>query len=253
MTDGDLTQDAFLGGRLQIWQPRAGFRSGVDAVLLAAAVPAEAGQVALELGCGVGVASLCLAHRVPGLRVVGAEIQPEYAALARKNAVENQLPVEVVVADLMTLPDTVRQTSFDHVLMNPPYFLRDQGSAAPDPGRDLARGGATALADWIDVATRRLAPGGVLSLIQRAERMPDVLAAMDARLGAVELLPILPRAGQSAGLFLLRGRKGRKTQFQLRAPVIMHNGVRHAAADDAYSEGVEAALRCGKSLEGFAK
>lgn len=47
-----LTHDAFLGGRLRVWQPKSGFRAGVDAVLLAAAVPIRGGQSALELGPG---------------------------------------------------------------------------------------------------------------------------------------------------------------------------------------------------------
>lgn len=83
--------------------------------------------------------------------------------------------------------------------MNPPYFHRHQGSPARDAGRDMARGEQTGLGDWIDVATRRLGPGGTLSLIQRIERLPDVLGAIDQRLGAVQVLPILPRPGQPGG------------------------------------------------------
>lgn len=247
-----LSRDDFLGGRLKIWQPKEGFRSGVDAVLLAGAVPANTGDRVLELGCGAGVASLCLAWRVPGLELHGVEIQPVYADLARRNAAAAGMALQVTEADLTALPLALRQISFDHVLMNPPYFLRDHGSAAPDSGRDMARGGATALGDWIDVATRRLAPNGVLSLIQRAERVPDILAAMDDRLGAVELLPILPRAGQSARLCLIRARKGRKSPFQLRAPVIMHNGARHGDAGDGYAKEIENVLKNGQLLEGFA-
>lgn len=251
--DPDLTRDAFLGGRVHAWQPKSGFRAGVDAVLLAASVPAVAGARVLELGCGVAVASLCLEARVAGVAVHGVEKQPEYSALARRNAAEGGSALEVVEADLMALPVEVRQISFDHVMMNPPYFLRDHGSSASDPGRDMARGEATTLRDWIDVATRRLRPGGVLSLIQRADRLPDVLGALDDRLGAVELLPVQPRAGQSAGLILLRARKGRRSPFQMRSPLIMHRGSRHSDADKGYSEPVEVVLRHGQRLVGFAE
>lgn len=65
--DSDLhSHDQFLGGRLMVAQPKTGYRAGVDPVLLAASVPAVRGESVLELGCGVGVASLCLAARVPG-------------------------------------------------------------------------------------------------------------------------------------------------------------------------------------------
>lgn len=250
-SDDQLTQDAFLGGRVHAWQPKTGFRAGVDAVLLAASVPAQEGQTALELGCGAAVASLCLEHRVRVSRIIGIEKQPPYAALARRSAVEQGAKLEVVEADLTALPPEVRKMSFDHVLMNPPYFRRTQGSAAPDAGRDMARGEQTGLASWIDIATRRLAPNGVLSLIQRIERLPDVMAAMDQRLGAVEVLPIVPRAGQAAGLFLLRARKGRRSPFRLCSPLVMHRGPRHGVAEDGYCDTVEAALRGGHALDGF--
>ncbi|MFO7806744.1 MAG: methyltransferase, partial [Paracoccaceae bacterium] len=69
-----LTQDAFLGGQLYLWQPRrGGYRAGVDPVLLAASVPAQAGETVLELGCGVGAAMLCLHARVKGLQLTGVE------------------------------------------------------------------------------------------------------------------------------------------------------------------------------------
>ena len=51
--------ETFLDGRVKVSQSQDGFRSGLDAVMLAAAVPAAAGQTALELGAGSGAASLC--------------------------------------------------------------------------------------------------------------------------------------------------------------------------------------------------
>ena len=252
MDDCDLTHDAFLGGQVYAWQPRAGFRTGVDAVLLAASVPARAGQFVLELGCGAAVASLCLHRRVKELWLCGVEVQAEYAALARRNSAEAATELVVVEADLTNLPDEVRTLDFDHVMMNPPYFQREAGSPSDNPGRDIARAGGTSLEIWIDVATRRLRPGGILTMIQRAERLPEVLAALDQRLGAVQVLPICPRGGQPAGLFLLRAVKGRRSPFQLRAALVMHKGMRHGDAGDGYTQAIEAVLRHGQALAGFA-
>src|SRR5262252_4620029 len=84
-----LTDDAALGGLLMLRQPARGHRFGHDAILLAAATQAAAGEVAVELGAGVGAAGLALARRVPGLEVRLVEIDPALAALGRENAARN--------------------------------------------------------------------------------------------------------------------------------------------------------------------
>ena len=77
----DFSIDEFLGGKLKIKQPLRGYRAGVDPVLLAASVNAYEGEDILDLGCGVGVASLCLSQRISGLNIYGIEIQSDYACL----------------------------------------------------------------------------------------------------------------------------------------------------------------------------
>ena len=248
MDEADLSRDAFLGGRLRIWQPRRGYRAGVDPVLLAASVPARAGQAVLELGCGVGVASLCLGARVPGLALTGVEIQPAYADLARRNADAVGVTLEVVTADLASLPAELRQRRFDHVIANPPYFRRDQSLPAQDAGRELALGEGTALAQWVAVAARRVADGGHVTFIQRAERLPELIALMQAHLGSVEVLPLTPRRGRPAQLVLIRGRKGGRAAFRLCDSVLMHEGAAHDGDRDSYTPLVDAVLRAGAAL-----
>lgn len=249
--DEALTRDAFLGGLVQIWQPRRGYRAGIDPVLLAAAVPAVAGQTVLELGCGVGVAALCLSARVPGLRLQGVEIQDDYAALARRNALENTAPLTVTLADLRALPDELRMQSFDHVIMNPPYFDRTVGTASDDPGRDIALGGDTALADWLDVAARRLGPKGVLTLIQRMDRLPEVLGGVQGRLGSIVVLPLAARDGVSAEMFILQARKSGRAPFRFAPQLLLHNGIELTRDGKKYSPIVTEILRNGAALSSF--
>lgn len=243
MDEVTLSRDAFLGGRLQIWQPRRGYRAGVDPVLLAASIPARAGQTVLELGCGVGVASLSLSVRVAGLSLTGIEIQPDYADLARRNAAAAGCPLAVVTADLAALPAELRQRRFDHVMANPPYFLRGQSTPAADAGREVALGEGTSLAQWIEVATRRVVDGGHVTLIQRAERLPELIVLMTARLGSIEVLPLTPRRGRSAQLVLVRGRKGGRAAFRLADSVLMHDGATHDGDRDSYTALIGSVLR----------
>jgi len=88
---GDFSDDAAIGGRLVLRQPRRGHRFGHDSILLAAATQALAGEHAVELGAGVGAAGLALARRVAGLTVTLVEIDPALAGLARDNALRNGL------------------------------------------------------------------------------------------------------------------------------------------------------------------
>ncbi|WP_430450037.1 tRNA1(Val) (adenine(37)-N6)-methyltransferase [Rhodophyticola sp.] len=235
----DLTRDAFLGGRVQAWQPRHGYRAATDPVFLAAACDARPGQSVLELGCGAGVAGLCLAARVPGLRILGVERQAAYADLARRNG------VEVVEADLTDLPDDLRRQSFDHVIANPPYYRAGHGTAADDPGREAALREDTPLDRWIAVAGRRLAPKGWLTMIQMTERLPDLLSALSGGFGSVTVLPLMPRQERPAGRVLLKARKAGRGPFTLLAPLCLHDGARHDRDGDSHGEIARAILRDG--------
>ncbi len=244
----DLTQDDFLGGKVRVWQPRKGYRAGVDPVILAASVPAKTGQSILELGCGVGVASLCLSARVPNLTLTGVELQDDYAALAVRNAAENAAPLEIIPADLRHLPAGVRQQRYDHVIMNPPYFDCTLGTAADDLGRDLALGGDTPLRDWLEIGARRVGPRGYLTIIQRTERLPEVLAGLEGRLGAFILRPIAGRTGRAPELFLLQARQEGRAAFRMAPTLVMHEGAAHAGDQESYTATVADVLRDGAEL-----
>ena len=246
MSDADLTCDSILGGRVTLWQPRQGYRAGVDPVLLASAVPARAGQSVLDLGCGAGAAALCLGARVPGLRLTGVERQPLYADLARRNADENAGEnggdFQVVQGDLSQLPADLRQTQFDHVIANPPYFRRDASVRAENAAREGAHGEDTALTEWVDVAARRCAPRGYVTFIQRAERLPELLAAFQARLGSLELIPLIPRLGRESQLVILRGRKEGRAPFRLCPGLVVHSGAQHQSDGEDYTPDARAIL-----------
>jgi tRNA1(Val) A37 N6-methylase TrmN6 len=248
-SEGELTADGFLGGRLTVRQPREGFRSSVDAVLLAAAVPGKAGQSVLDIGCGAGVAALCLGARIPGVALAGIEIQPPYAELARRNGTANGIVFSVWTGDIARMPADLRTQVFDHVLMNPPYFRAGDGTASRDGGREAALRTGAAMADWIGAGLKRLRPGGHLTLIQTIERLPEALAALPSHGAGGILLPILPRQGRSATRFILQVRKGGRSAFRLLAPFVLHAGESHLRDGDDYTPEARAILRDGAALD----
>lgn len=247
-SEDELTRDDFLGGAVRLWQPREGYRAGFDPVLLAASIPARAGETVLELGCGGGAALACLGARVPGIRVTGVEMQPAYAALAQRNLDDNGLTGAVYCADLTALPPQVKAQRFDHVIANPPYFENIRASAPAARDRAFARSGELPLAKWVGTASKRLLPGGMATFIQRIDRLPELMSAFYASLGALELWPIQPRTGRPARLFLLRGRKEARAAFVSHPPLVLHRGDRHERDGDSYTETVSSVLRTPQPL-----
>ena len=244
----ELSRDDFLGGAARLWQPKDGYRAGMDPVLLAASIPATQGDTVLELGCGAGAALTCLAVRVPGVICTGVEIQPAYADLARRNLQDNGIAGDIHCADVADLPPDVKAQRFHHVIANPPYFEDFRGVSATARDRAYGRAGALPLAKWVGVASKRLRPGGVATFIQRADRLPELMSAFYATLGALELWPIQPRANRSARLVLLRGRKGRRAAFMSHPPLVLHRGDSHERDGDSYTETISKTLRTPQSL-----
>jgi len=242
---GDLTDDAVLGGRLKLLQPRAGHRFGHDAILLAAAVAANAGERAVDLGAGVGAAGLALAARVAGLAVILVDIDAGLAALAAENAARNGLADRV---SALTLDVAASEQAFaaagltsgaaEHVLMNPPFRNSARQQVSPDPGRRRAHAAPRdAFRVWITAAERLLRSGGTLTLIFSADGIGDVLAAIDERFGALAVLPIYPKPGAPAIRILVRAVKARRAPLTL-GPALLLNG-----ADGRPTVEAEAILR----------
>jgi tRNA1Val (adenine37-N6)-methyltransferase len=244
--DDQLSDDKFLCGRLRLLQPLQGYRAATDPVLLAAACPAEPGRAVLDLGCGAGAAVLCLGQRVPGLSLSGLELQPAYADLARRNAERNGISLDVHEGDVARMPKALRR-DFDHVMANPPYYHAG-GSPSPVAARARAMQVATPLADWVAAATRRLRPGGWLTLICGADGLPEVLAALAPKLGSTAVLPLAARTDRPALRVIVQARKGGRAPFRLLAPFLVHQGPAHDGDRESYTPAANAVLRDGADL-----
>jgi tRNA1(Val) A37 N6-methylase TrmN6 len=221
----ETTEDAFLGGQLRLRQPKSGHRAGHDAVLLAAATSARPGDRVVEFGAGVGAAGLALARRVGTIDLVLIEIDAQFAALARDNAVANAIPAQIVTLDVTAPADAfvahgLSADSVDAVLMNPPFNDAMRHRASPDRAREVAHMAMPGLLEnWIHAARRMLKSGGVLTLIWRADGMAEVLAALERGFGSLAVLPVHGDAAKPAIRVLVRAVKGGK------APPLIHLGL----------------------------
>jgi tRNA1(Val) A37 N6-methylase TrmN6 len=244
----DVSEDAVLGGRLILRQPRQGHRVGYDAILLAAACSARPRHRLIDLGAGVGAAGLAVARRVDDLAATLVEVDPALVALARENAGRNGLAerVHAVCLDVAASADAfaaagLQAAAADHVLMNPPFNAAHNPS--PDRGRRLAHTAThDSLFRWVDVAARLLRPAGVVTLIWRADGLDAVLAALTGDFGAAIVLPVHPKPDAPAIRVLVRAVKGS------RAPLALLPGLRLADEAGRPTREAEAVLREGALL-----
>ena len=248
MIESAVAENGLLNGQVRINQPIWGYRAATDPVLMAAAVPARPGDSVLDLGCGVGTAALCLGWRVKGLELHGIEIQPEYAALARESAKLNRMTLNVHEGDVCAMPAALRARTFDVVMLNPPWYPAEE-TASPDPGRDTARRSVLPVSAWISAALSRARQGGYVVIIQRIERLPEVLAALNGPAGDITVLPLVAREGRAAKRALVRARKTSRAPFRLAAPLVLHDGPDHRGDRDDYSARAAAILRDGAALD----
>jgi tRNA1(Val) A37 N6-methylase TrmN6 len=244
---GGVSRDGFLDNQLVVDQPLSGaHRAGLDAVLLAAALPQGTTGHVVDLGAGVGVAGLAVARRLPETAVTLVEIDPDLARLALGNAALNSGMagrVDVIVADVLASAAERRAAGLvedmaDHLVMNPPFHLADRGRASPAPSR--ARAHALAADDmdgWVRTAAAVLKPSGTLTVIFRADELQRLLATIGNRFGSLVLLPVHAHAGEPAHRLILRGRP------QGRAPLRILEGLVLHAPDGSFRPDADAVLR----------
>lgn len=238
----NTTLDALLNGRVRLLQPQNGYRVAIDPVLLAAFVPAAKNQRVCELGAGTGAAILSLNARVMGLS--GALLEPDDTLrdLAEANVIDNAAPFAVKNGRVEDSGDDfpLDTQAYDHVFCNPPYYA-DGFDVSPHDTKNAAHGEQTPLEAWIKCARRALKPNGTLTCILPPARMAEWLAALDV-FGAIEILPVTPKAGQAAKRVLIRAVLGRKTPLALLPPFVLHND------DGSFSDAANAVLRDAKAL-----
>jgi len=234
------TEDRFLGGRVIVRQPVAGFRAGLDAVMLAAAVPARPGESALELGAGAGTASLCLAQRIENLTIAGLEIDERLANIANANAAANGMDgrVSFVAGDALDPPAALRRP-FEHVFCNPP-FHGEEGEVSPDAARARALQDGGRLAGWLAAGLKRTASGGTFTAILRTDRLGEGLAALPQR--GIRVFPLRPRADAPAKRIIVQVRNGSRAPLQILRGLVLHE------SDGRYTEEADAVLRDGDAL-----
>jgi len=244
----ETSTDLAFDGRLRLTQPVNGHRFGHDALLLAAACPAQMSESVVEFGAGIGAAGLAVAHRVALGALTLVEIDPTLSALCAHNAAQNGLSASVVTLDLTAKAKVYEgagllPNSADHVIMNPPFDDPIRHRASPHAGKALAHAGGMELLDlWLSRAAGVLKAKGQVTVIHRADDIAGLTACVTRRFGGLTIIPVHASADKAALRLIICARKGSRAPSRLLMPLVL------ADAQGGQSLAARKILREGKSL-----
>ncbi len=237
------TLDNFLGGRVKLLQPSDGYRAGIDPIFLAACLHPKPQEKILDVGSGVGGASISLAIRCPHAQITGLEVQPNLVQLALTNIKKNKVDdrVEVINGNLLSPPSFLKASSFDQVMTNPPYYEYNRTHSSPIPEKAQANTETVDLGKWIKSCLKLLKPKGVFTMIHRAERLSEILSHL-GHVGDLVIYPLWPGVNKPARRLIIQGRKNVRGELRLAQGITLHGGA------EKYTPEAEAVLRHAQAI-----
>ena len=256
MNSSAYTVDAFHRGGFWLAQPKgSGHRAGMDALMLAAAVPSDFSGWLADFGAGAGAAGLAVASRCTGATVTLVEHSPEMAHFAgltlalpqnaHLNVRASLLAADVTLSGRSRAAAGLADHSFDFVIMNPPFnAARDRQT--PDGLKKSAHVMPEDLFEhWIRSAAAVLRPRGGLAVIARPVSLVPLLAALGGRFGNAEIVPVHARAIEPAIRIIVRARRAARGALSLCPPLVLHD-----SPGDAFTPRAEAINNGAASLFG---
>lgn len=207
---GESLEELFEGG-LKIIQNKNYYRFTSDSVLLTRFVRAKRGERVADFCAGSGIVGLHFFALNPHISSVTLfEMQRELSDMSacsiECNGLKNFSAVCCRIQDIGREYDD----KFSLILCNPPY--ETGGFANDDYKKAICRKEITVtLAEIVEAAYKKLKFGGRLALVNRADRLAEVLFAMKSRgIEPKRLQFVRGREGAKPYLILVEGTKGAK-------------------------------------------
>lgn len=220
---------------MYIMQDTEMFNFSLDSVLLANFVTInKSDKSILDIGTGNAPIPLILTNRT-NAKITGVEIQKESYELALEsveiNKLENQ--IKIINDDINNFYKNCVSDSFDIITCNPPFF---KNVITNDSNyKLLARHEKTLnLEQILIIAKKLLKNNGVIALVNRPERMIDIITEMkNNNIEPKKIQLVYPFKGKNANILLIEGSKNGKPGLKILPPLFAHNN------DGSYTEEIK--------------
>lgn len=233
-TAAAFTLDAFHRGDFWVAQPaKGGHRSGMDAMMLAAAVPTGFAGRLVDLGAGAGAAGMAVASRCAGARVDLVENAPQMAAFARLTCAHERnahlaprvsvIEADVALAGRQRAAAGLADNAYEAAIMNPPFNAAVDRATPSALKRSAHVMTDTTFESWLRTAAALVRPRGMVALIARPASLPALLSALEGRFGGAQIVPVHPRSEEAAIRIVVRARRGARAGLTLFPPLVLHS------------------------------
>lgn len=210
LREGEVVEELLEGG-LKIIQNTALYRFTSDSVLLSRFVKGKKRDVVADFCAGSGIVGLHFYALNPHISSVTLfEMQEDLSDMSARSVQLNGLKNFTCVCSRIQDIGRGYDDAFSLILCNPPY--ERGGFESSDYKKAVCRKEITVtLSEIVDAAYRKLKFGGRLALVNRADRIAEVLFAMKSRgIEPKRLQFVRGRAGAKPYLILVEGAKGAK-------------------------------------------
>ena len=228
----------------KIIQEEEGFKFGVDAVLAAyySEHLIKKGDKVLDLGTGTGIIAILVAARTLAEKIIGIEVQEKVADMAKRSVKLNNLEERVeIVVDNIANPAFMKKGFFNHVITNPPYKKTGTGIVNPSDSKAVSRHEVLCnLEDVISLASKSLVDGGCFTMVNRPERLCDIMELMRKyKIEPKNLRMVYPALDKAPSMVLINGIKGGKAFLKTEKPLFIfdESGDYSSEINEIYNRG----------------
>lgn len=227
LKENERIDDLELNG-LKIIQNKDGFCFGMDSVLLSDfAKEIKRNSTILDMGAGTGILGILLSAKTQETKIVGVEIQPEVAEMAKRSIILNQLQnrIEILCEDIKKLKEKYEVGNFDAVVTNPPYKKKGTGGINENEAKLISRHEITTdLEDFISIASYLLKDQGSIYMVHRPERLADILVNLRKyKLEPKNIKFIYPNQEREPNLILIKAIKNARPFLKIEKPIYIYD------------------------------
>ena len=224
----EKTIDTILKGKIDIVQPKTGYRFGFDSVFLASFVNGYIKnkikkQVLLaDIGSGVGTISLIVALKNNNVKITAIENNENYLKLAEENIINNCFSKKIkLVNENIFNVNIDLENCFDIVVSNPPYHFSD-GKLSKDILKNTSKR-IVDLEKWLQISISLLKYRGTLFIIFPAGILHKVLNYLEKSSGSFKIFPFRRDRTSLAKRLILVAKKGGASPTELMSGLNLYN------------------------------